>query len=491
MNLDHHPIEVNTMSSPVKFLKRSIVSLVLIVGIVCASPGALANSQVAAEDNPVRMLLPVVSKAAIVTPFGAFLDAWKAPYFGLPQMAAGGASWAHVPLYWSQVEGTEGVYDWGNAAGTENLLKAVSNHYMNTILYIDSTPLWALKAGFSGCGPVAPDKLTATANFLTATVAHYSAPPYNVKYYELWSEEDAAGTLGCWGDPSDLTSFGGAYYAEMLKLAYPAIKKGNPQAQVLFGGLLMNCNPDHIGYCSGDMAANTSIAHFLEGALLNGAGSYFDGISFHAYDYYGYPGRYSNANWGTAWNTTGPVSHAKVLYLKSLLDKYSITGKFMVNTEVAVLCGSATGPVSPECVSADHEATVSAYIAESYAGGIADGLLSMIWFSVSGWRGSQLLDQDFYPIKTYQAFSFARTLLGQVTFVRAVTEFTGVTGYEFKNPTTQQRSWILWSTTSTGNPHTITLSTTPLAVYDVFGAALPVGITVDVGLTPVFIQVGA
>ena len=483
------------MSTPFSFLKRSIVSLVLIAGFMCASPGALVSSQVAASDNPepqVRMFLPVVSKAAIVTPFGAFLDAWTAPYNGLPQVAATSPSWAHIPFFWWQVEAKEGVYRWANATtgNTENLFKAVSNNYMNTILFLDGFPKWALKAGFTGCGPVAQDKFAALGNFLTALVARYSAAPYNIKYYELWNEEDAAGTLGCWGDASDSDSFGGAYYGEMLKVAYPAIKKGNPQAQVLFGGLLMACNPDHVTYCAGDAVANSSVAHFLEGALKNGAGNYFDGISFHAYDYGGGGalGSYSNGNWGTAWNTTGPVSHAKVSYLKSLLDKYNITGKFLMNTEVAVLCGSATGPVNPACTSADHEATVSAYIAESYAGGIADGLRSMIWFSATGWRGSQLLDQDLSPINTYHAFSFARTLLGQVTFVREITEFTGVTGYEFKNPTTQHRSWILWSITSTGNPHTITLGTTPLAVYDVYGNTAAVSTSLQVGLIPIYVD---
>ncbi len=49
--------------------------------------------------------------------------------------------------------------------------------------------------------------------------------------------------FGCWGDPNDKTYYGGEYYAEMLKRAYPAVKAANPQAIVLNGGLLLDCDP--------------------------------------------------------------------------------------------------------------------------------------------------------------------------------------------------------------------------------------------------------
>src|SRR5450759_920104 len=103
----------------------------------------------------------------------------------------------------------------------------------------------------------------------------------------------------------------------MLKTAYPAIKAASPSAQVLFGGLLMDCKPE---ICSDDVKNRS---HFLEGALVNGAGDFFDGVSFHAYDYYqGVLGQYSNSNWGAAWNTTGPVLLVKAAYLRQLLDQY-------------------------------------------------------------------------------------------------------------------------------------------------------------------------
>jgi hypothetical protein len=435
-----------------------------------------------AKPRVVTVYLPIMAKPRVVTVFGAFLDD-----NGLAQMSAAGASWVHIPFDWSRVEAFEGQQlAWQNVDGLEEELKAVSNSYINAILYINDTPTWALKAGYP-CGAVAQDKFGDLASFLTDLVKRYSVPPFNVKYYELWSEPDVSGLLGCWGDPRDLDYYGGRYYGEMLKWAYSAIKTADSQAQVLFGGLLMDCNPDHIEYCGGDPAVKTSIAHFLEGALVDGAGSDFDGISFHAYDYYGGGlGQYSNSNWGTAWNTTGPVSVAKAAYLRNLLAQYNVTGKYLINTELAILCGR-DGTEAP-CVTDDHEQTVSAYIVQAYATGMADGLRSMVWYSVAGWRGSGLVDANLTPLPPYNAYKNARVWLGGAAYIGPITEFTGIKGYEFSN--NGLRIWVLWSVTGVGNPLTIALGTMPLAVYDTYGAALPVGMTLNVGLEPVFIVFG-
>ncbi len=329
----------------------------------------------------------------------------------------------------------------------------------------------------------------------------YSAPPFNVKYYELWNEPDTApfagSFLGCWGDPSDPQYFGGAYYGEMLKVAYPAIKAANPQAQVLFGGLLMDCDADHIELCheSGSASAKVSIASFFEGALADGAGPDFDGVSFHGYDYSlfeGNPpfsalGQYSNLNWGASWDTTGPVSLVKGAYLSEVLARYGITGKFLMPTELALLCGR-TG-TEAACTNPDHESTVGAYIVEAMAEGKADGMAAMIWFSAAGWRGSGLLDSKLNPLPPYFAFAVARSMLGKATFVQAATGFNGVKGYEFIN--NGRHLWVLWSITATGNPQSITLSSMPLAVYDMYGAALPVGITLNVGLEPIYVELSS
>ena len=158
-------------------------------------------------------------------------------------------------------------------------------------------------------------------------VTRYSKPPYNVKYWELGNEPDVDpanmppnAVYGCWGNIND-PYYGGGYYAELLKAIYPRIKVADPDAQVLIGGLLLDCDPTNppIDANTG-LPRNCTPSRFLEGILLNGGGEFFDSVSFHAYDYYGSNlGEYSNANWHSSWNTTGPVLTAKVNYLRKLL----------------------------------------------------------------------------------------------------------------------------------------------------------------------------
>jgi hypothetical protein len=475
---DNYRVEVKMMHTKFTLPIRLIVSMLLIIGVVCASPGVLSNSKVSASD--IKFYLPALYKAPIVTAFGAFLDADQAPYQGLPQMSAAGASWTRIPILWSQVQGSiGGPYTWGKIVTRESLIMAAANKGISAILYIGDTPNWALKSGFV-CGAVAQDKFSNLVSFLTDMVQRYSAFPYNVRYYELWNEPDVVGSLGCWGDASDTASYGGKYYAEMLKVAYPAIKKANPQAQVLFGGLLLNCDPVNV-------CPNDPVGKFLKGALDNGAGPYFDGVSFHAYDYYWGLGNYSNPNWNSAWNTTGPVYLVKAAYIRGLLAKYNLTGKYLMNTELAVLCGH-TGQET-YCTNPEHSATVGSYLVQAMAGSKADGILVSIWFSAGGWRGSGLLGLDQSLLPSYNAFKFARSKLGEAVFVRAVTEFSGINGYEFTNG--GHRLWVLWSVTSAGNPHLLTVATAPTAVYDTYGSPIPLGnpsTSLSIDLMPVYVE---
>jgi hypothetical protein len=464
-----------------RFHTRLLASLILVVTTLFTSLGNQNPTLVMASDSPVKVFLPVLNKPGVVTAFGAWLDS-SSPDNGMSPMAAAGMSWAHFDFSWAKVEAHLGDRRWKSVAWIEGDLLAASRNHLTTILYINDTPTWALKAGYR-CGAVAQDKFEDMGRFLTDLVKRYSLPPFNVKYYELWSEPEVSGFLGCWGDPEDPDYYGGAYYGEMLKVAYPAIKAGNPQAQVLFGGLLMDCDPDHVTQCGGDPREKLRIGRFFEGALTAGAGPYFDGVSFHAYDYYGLAlGKYSNPNWGAAWNTTGPVAIVKAAYLRKVLARFNVTGKYLMNTELAVLCGATSHELFCD---SDQEATVGVYLVQAYAAGTADGLRSMVWFSTGGWRGSELLDSNMDPLPAYNAYQTARRWLGGAIFTRAITEFTNVRGYEFTN--NGFRIWVLWSVTQVGNPLSVASGQTPWAVFDLYGNPLPPVDPLNVGLEPIFV----
>jgi len=323
------------------------------------------------------------------------------------------------------------------------------------------------------------------ATFVRDVVTRYSVSPYNVKYWEIWNEPDIDPSLvpgdsgfGCWGDQKD-PYYGGGYYATMLKFVYPQIKAADPQAQVLVGGLVLDCDP-----INPPAGKDCKPAKFLEGILRNNGGPYFDGVSFHAYDYYlGTLGQYSNANWHSAWNTTGPVLEAKVAYLRRLLGQYGQSDKFLMNTETALLCG--TSGEEPPCQTKDLANTKAYYLAQSYASALAANLHANLWYSLLGWRASGLLNPgNLAPLPAFDAYRFAAQELRGTRFVRQLQEYPGVRGYEFERD--GQRLWILWSLD--GAVHSLAFPTAPQAVIDVFGNPLKVGSSLLVTVMPSYVE---
>jgi hypothetical protein len=362
---------------------------------------------------------------------------------------------------------------------------------LEVILIVRETPAWARQLPGLGCGPILQEKLPAFAAFMRDAVTRYSAPPYNVKYWEMWNEPDVARqfvapgfVFGCWGDNND-AYYGGRYYAEMLKAIYPQMKAADSQSQVLIGGLLSDCdpvNPPEEPVGSGRFK-DCRPSQFLEGALENGAGDYFDGVSFHAYDYYWSElGVYQNPNWHSSWDVTGPVVIAKTRYFRDLLAAYGHPEKFLMNTEVALICGR--DGTEPSCQTAEFDLTKAYYVPQAYASALAEGLTANVWYSLFGWRGSQLLGFENRPLPVYDAYRFAASQFRGATYTGDLDQFPGVKGYEISRDNV--RVWIVWSLD--GQPHTVQLPSLPTAIYDVFGATLTASQEVTVTLAPIYIE---
>jgi hypothetical protein len=411
---------------------------------------------------------------------------------GVDQIAEANISWVRLPgVQWSSVETVQGIYDWSVLAGLESELQTASSKGIQVILLVHSTQEWARKTAGTGpsCGPIAADKLAAFGDFMRAMVARYSVAPYNVKYWELWNEEDVPfmngdNGFGCWGEVSDLY-FGGGYFAEMLKVVYPQIKAADSQAQVLIGGLLLDCDPS--GGCTN--VGNSDLPlKFLEGILRNNGGLYFDGVSFHAYDYYlGAEGQYSNPNWTSAWNTSGSSLVPKSQFIKSILNQYSVTGKFLMNTETALICGT-TGQEAP-CLTDLFANTKAYYVTQTYAAAIAQGLRASLWYNVFGWRGSGLLNADLSAQPAYTALKFAVSELTNTAYVGVVVPsdiggVSGVKGYKFQSD--NRRVWVLWSLD--GSAHLCTFSSVPLAVWDALGNPVTSTSSMNIALNPIYLE---
>ncbi len=485
-----------------------LLSLVVIAGILFGGFGW--NEGLAQEEQPAdptqgvvnpgvplefKLQLPLIHRSYPADSiFGVEMnDEMANPNVGAPAylLSKAGATWTrYQSLYWGDVEPTPGARLWDPLV--DNAMLSARKNNLNPILIIWKTPSWAQKIPGFACGPIKLDKMDEFANFMRDVVSRYSGPPYYVKYFELWNEPDVETydpnwpyQFGCWGNSAD-QYFGGGYYAEMLKQVYPAIKAANPWVQVLVGGLLMGCDPVNPPYIPGTQnRKDCKSSRFLEGILANGGGNYFDGVSFHAYDLF--PGaseivktdpnsglgNYSNFNWWSAWNTTGPLVIAKANYLRSVLNQYGFGNKYLINTEIAVICGDDVS-IDDHCdsyyptTSLSFQNTKAYFAVQAYVAARWLNLRANIWYSYFGWRDSGFFNTHANKQEAvYNAFSFTRQKINWASAVNVITAYPNVKGYEFIRP--GGKVWVLWYVG--GDPKNgalttpVSLPSIPKAVY--------------------------
>lgn len=469
-----------------KWLNSLLLLTLLSLSVGGPATPPLPAARAAPADDPTLVYLPLLmSNYPEATVFGMHVDN------GVNQagLAQAGGTWLRgVRLLWKDVEPNPGDRNWASVSGIDNLLVQAATQNLTPLLMVSHTPAWAQSLAGYECGPIAPEALDEFGQFMHDLVARYSAPPYNVRYYEIWNEPDIdplitspIGWIGCWGDGND-DYYGGGNFAEMLKAIYPRMKEANPQAQILIGGLLSYCNPNVPGGCANAQPPSDKPYNFFEGILrhngMNDGGQYFDGLDFTAYDYYSSQlGQYAAGTWGGAWNTTGPVLALKAQFFRNVMAQYNVANKMLIATEVAVACPSAS-------CDADYELTKTYYVAQAYATALKAGVTASIWYSLEGWRQTGLIDSNNQPNQAYSAYQFASQQLVGKRFVREVTDYPGVRAYEFSEP--GSRLWMLWSLD--GADHPITLPSVPPHLYSVTGAPLTATQSITVTLEPWYLE---
>jgi hypothetical protein len=396
----------------------------------------------------------------------------------------GGVHWVRFQTFdWDEIEPnrtTPPSYDWTSVK--EVGLKNAADNGMQVIATIKFTPTWAQKVPGAFCGPIKQDALDEYAQFLTALVKRYSAPPYYVRYWELGNEPDVDPKLvdprndfGCWGNEND-PYYGGGYYAQMLKAAYPAIKNADPSAQVLIGGLLLDCDPTHP-----PQGRDCKPARFFEGILRNGGANFFDIVSFHGYPLYD-----GTLKWDEAfpsWEHRGGVVLGKINFLKQVMASYGVD-KPLMHTEGALLCNENTpicNPPQPEFFQDQAD-----YVVWLFVRNWAEGLRGSVWYQFEGpgWRYSGLLDANQQPKPAYEALKFLAQELGNATYVKRVSRYPVLRGYEFSAP--GKRVWVLWAPDD--QLHTITLPPDLHKVFDKYGKDItPAGSTITV-MSPIYLE---
>jgi hypothetical protein len=191
----------------------------------------------------------------------------------LSKMSGGGVDSIRLLLRWVVAEQVPGVYDWsqydaeiGNSAAA-----GLIPHVQFT-----SSPSWV--SSNPNQPPVYSDgQKTAWSNFLTAFTQRYGRggafwrdhpgiPSRPVTSFEIWNEPNLNNEWGGPPNPSD--------YLTLLQISQAAIKKVDPGARIVFGGLFPFPPPDF----------GVKAGWFLRAFLgLPGAGSSFDVLALHPY----------------------------------------------------------------------------------------------------------------------------------------------------------------------------------------------------------------
>ncbi len=387
-------------------------------------------------------------------------------------------------LLWSDIEPVEGQRNWSAAASLESDLANSSKQGIQTVLIVRSTPIWAQRVAGHTCGPVRVDKFPAFASFMKELVKRYSAAPYNVKYWEIGNEPDVDPSLvdpnslfGCWGDKND-PYYGGEYYANMLKVVYPAIKEGDPEAKVLNGGLLLDCDPSNP-----PEGKDCKSSLFLKGMLEAGGADYFDILSFHGYAYY--TASWKNIETYGNWRSRGGYIIGKVSYLREVMNQYSINKPIFL-TEGSLICPEGDS-VHCKPPSDQFFETQASYVVLLFIRNWAAGIVGTFWYQYEGpgWRYSGMVDQSQQPKPDYKALTFLLEELKGASFTKETLYYDGaVRIFEFSLP--QKRVWVLWSTDDAA--HAVVPPGDAINILDEFGNKLtPIDGAIDL-TAPVYIE---
>ena len=165
--------------------------------------------------------------------------------------------WVKQIFGWRDIEGGgKNHFDWERP---DRIIDQVEQHGLNLIVRVDNQPGWA-GGGFPGIGP--PDNLQDYADFLYALASRYKG---RIRAYQVWNEPNLARE---WGEKPPNP----AEYTEMLRIAYEAIKRADPDAMVISAGMAPTSRWDDVAMPD---------VEFIKGMYEAGAKPYFDVLGVH------------------------------------------------------------------------------------------------------------------------------------------------------------------------------------------------------------------
>jgi len=252
-----------------QMLRRVFLAAAFVATAVVPGCGTTAVSSQPADD---LSLYDVSSESAIapIPEVPTTIGLADSDLYGLPPdrigdaiglIRASGVTNIRVMIPWAAVQLTPTTYDWSMV---DRMVESAVARGMTVLATLNSTPWWAVPPGVPAIRG-RPASADAFGSFAAAVAEHFKG---KVAAYEIWNEPNAAGFFAPTPDPG--------HFVKLLKSAYPAIKKADPAAIVITGGLgaIVDLAPIAM-----------DAVKFVRQMYAEGAKNYFDAIGYHPYQY--------------------------------------------------------------------------------------------------------------------------------------------------------------------------------------------------------------
>jgi hypothetical protein len=386
---------------------RTLLALLILSALALVSPSGVATSARPTAPGAHTTYLPLVQNSRSM-PFGVQPDRGQLAKAIMVERARElGVQWTRLDMaFWRDLQPTRGApYNVAALAQFERDLDGAVAAGLTPMVVILGSPPWATinQPYPTSCGAIRADRFADFAALLEWLAARYKD---RVDYWEIGNEPDIDPSLvkpdevfGCWGDIKDFY-YGGEHYGKMLKAVAPAIRRANPRAKIMLGGLalLTPKTPEpHMG----------KPENFFEGILRSGAGDSFDIVTFHSYPWFSSrPLDYDyDADTQGPWKLLGGYTLGKAKFLRTLMAKYGVADKPLFLNETALTC--AMPPEGP-CpgVGPGFDRSQANFLVRMLTRGWAAGIQQFSWFTLDwpGFRSGSLLDKQYNPRLVYTAY---------------------------------------------------------------------------------------
>ena len=276
----------------------AILSFIAVTGFGSAKAEAgsktLSGSSQAENRSAVANILPSSGRLKVGISYGDSLM-WSSDQelaAALDDAVKLGVGWVRLDLAWGDIQPDNAyTYDWSKF---DKIVSAAQARGLSLLPIISYTPEWARPAG-GDSDMYAPANPAQFAAFAAAAAQRYA--PKGIHTWEIWNEPNIRAFWMPAPSPSR--------YAKLLRLTAAAIRRRDPSAFIVMGGLASSDTVD------GDI----SQLDFLTQVSALGANQVVDAIGYHPYSY---PVPASN---DIEWNAWSKIS-SNTVSIRSVLKKY-------------------------------------------------------------------------------------------------------------------------------------------------------------------------